>query len=224
MRLKAAYIRFYKSFNFDYLRKFNRSAKQYPWEQVGDLWYPYVKVSIEERTTTVVGANESGKTHLLTAIEKGLSGTGIERDDFCRYSRFFSVEMGEMRWPEYGFQWTDLTDLDKEALRTVGVEISGSDTFYLFRTEREKLTVYVPTAKGYSEHKLDDASSLLAALPEVFRLQENIALPQSVPIRFLAGEKEDHGLARLSRKQRSLLLDGVWNHEGLFEWGCPSSC
>ena len=217
MRLKAAYIRFYKSFNFDYLRKFNRSAKRYPWEQVGDLWYPYVKVSIEERTTTVVGANESGKTHLLTAIEKGLSGTGTERDDFCRYSRFFSVEMGEMRWPEYGFQWTDLTDLDKEALRTVSVEISGSDTFYLFRTEREKLTVYVPTAKGYREHNLDDASSLLAALPQVFRLQENIALPQSVPIRFLAGKKEDHGLARLSRKQRSLLLDGVWNHEGLFE-------
>ena len=136
---------------------------------------------------------------------------------FAGIQGFFSVEMGEMRWPEYGFQWTDLRDLDKEALRTVGVEISGSDTFYLFRTEREKLTVYVPTAKGYSEHKLDDASSLLAALPEVFRLQENIALPQSVPIRFLAGEKEDHGLARLSRKQRSLLLDGVWNHEGLFE-------
>ena len=91
MYLKNVYIRFYKSFNFDYLRKFNpRTTDRFPWENLDRMWYPYVRIPIDEKITTVVGENESGKTHLLTAIEKGIRGQGIEREDFCRYSQFFA--------------------------------------------------------------------------------------------------------------------------------------
>jgi len=98
MYLRNMFVRFYRSFNFDYLRKYDLKVKtHHDWEKLDELWYPYVRIPIDEKITTVVGANESGKTHLLTAIEKGLSGDSIVRGDFCRYSQFFAVEQGRMR-------------------------------------------------------------------------------------------------------------------------------
>ncbi len=76
MFLKHVFIRFYKSFNFDYLRKFDVNvSRREPWEAVDDLWYPFVRIPIDEKITTIVGANESGKSHSLTAIEKGVRGS-----------------------------------------------------------------------------------------------------------------------------------------------------
>ena len=92
MNLRAVFIRFYKSFNFDYLKKYHAKAERKPWELLDDMWYPYIRIPIDSKVTTIVGANESGKSHLLTAIEKGISGEGFHREDFCRYSQFFTVE------------------------------------------------------------------------------------------------------------------------------------
>lgn len=222
MYLKAVFIRFYKSFNFDYLRKYDAKVRTHQdWENVdGTLWYPYVRIPIDERITTVVGANESGKTHLLTAIEKGLSGEDIARDDFCRYSQFFDVRQGKMRWPDFGFEWAGLTRDDRDSVATAcGIDRPGGfDRFLMFRTERAKLTVYVPTSAGYAAHPVPEPSALLKLLPTVFRLRENVALPESVPIRFLAGEKRaSGGLETLPRQRRVGLLDAIWQHIGWFQ-------
>jgi hypothetical protein len=40
MLLKTVFVRFYKSFNYDYLRKFNTGATEFPWESVDCQWYP----------------------------------------------------------------------------------------------------------------------------------------------------------------------------------------
>lgn len=219
MLLRAVFIRFYKSFNFDYLRKYDRKLlTEHEWEHVDGMFYPYVRIPIDERITTVVGANESGKTHLLTAIEKGLSGSRIERDDFCRYSQFFAVEEGKMRWPDFGFEWTGLSDDDRKALATAcGADLpSRLDRFLLFRTDRTELTVYVPSGAGHTAHAVTKPKALLAALPSVFRLRENVALPESVPIRFLADDdRPASGLATLPRGQRVGLMDSVLSH---FDW------
>jgi hypothetical protein len=220
MLLRAVHIRFYKSFNFDYLRKYDRKIEtEHAWEHVDKLFYPYVRIPIDERITTVVGANESGKTHLLTAIEKGLSGAKIERDDFCRYSQFFTVEEGKMRWPDFGFEWAGLSDQERSAVAAAcGVDSpKGADRFLLFRTNRTELTVYIPSAgAGYTAYPVKDAKALLAALPSVFRLRENVALPASVPIRFLADDATAAtGLETLPRSQRVGFMDSVWTH---FSW------
>ncbi len=70
MFASAVYLRFFRSFN---------------------LPYPFVKVPLEDSVPTIVGANESGKSQLLSAIKHALSGKGIERGDFCRYSQFFAT-------------------------------------------------------------------------------------------------------------------------------------
>jgi hypothetical protein len=63
VRIKTLYVRFYKSFNYDYLRKSHPDAQPDPWDLVagGDLFYPFIRVPLERGITTVVGANESGR-------------------------------------------------------------------------------------------------------------------------------------------------------------------
>ena len=43
MILKTAYVRFYRAFNFDYLRKRNPGATPDPWDKMEDgSFYPYI--------------------------------------------------------------------------------------------------------------------------------------------------------------------------------------
>ena len=117
MYIKEVLVRFFKSFNYDFLRKHHPDAKQQPWESIDGAWFPFVRIPLVKDITTIVGANESGKSHLLAAIEKGLKGVGISRRDFCRYSQFFTVEEGRMRWPDFGFQFAELSRDEQESLR-----------------------------------------------------------------------------------------------------------
>ena len=221
MHLKNVFVRFYKSFNFDYLRKYDQKVQlEYAWEKADALWYPYVRIPIDEKITTIVGANESGKTHLLTAIEKGLSGQGIVRGDFCRNSQFFTVEQGKMRWPDFGFEWAGLNRNERdEVIAACDLGSAGAfDSFLVFRTDRTNLTVYTPSDSGYSAHPVSNPSLLLQTLPSVFRLKENVALPESVPIRLLAGaDRASGGLETLSRQKRVGLFDTIWSHMNWFQ-------
>ncbi len=108
MRLSKVFARFYKSFNFDRIRKARPGGgPRGDWEMFRGQWFPYVEVRIDQRLTTVVGANESGKSHLLSAIEKAVSGKGFLRRDLCRYSDFFGVTEEEACFPHLGVAWSD---------------------------------------------------------------------------------------------------------------------
>jgi predicted ATP-dependent endonuclease of OLD family len=76
-------------------------VKPKPWEKIDNAFYPYIEVPLDPTITTIVGANESGKSHLLSAIEKAISGNNIERSDFCRYSNFFTVKQNELKYPDF---------------------------------------------------------------------------------------------------------------------------
>ena len=222
MILKTVFVRFYKSFNFDYLRKFDSSVTNHlPWESADGLWYPYVRIPIDAVITTVVGANESGKTHLLTAIEKGIGGTDIVRADFCRYSKFFTVEAGKMRWPDFGFEWSALTTEERQTIaQCCGItKPVNFESFLVFRTDKDKLTVYLPNGATHKAHELTGPAltTLADVVPNVFRLYENIGLPDSAPIRWLAGDVEAKGsLERLSRKRRVQLFEKVLGNPNWF--------
>ena len=185
MRIKTVYIRFYKSFNFDYLRKVHPDAKFDTWDMIDGAPYPFVRIALDASVTTVVGANESGKSQLLTAIEKGLTGHKIEREDFCRYSQFFTVEEGKTRWPEFGFEFVDLSDEDKKVVvEACGVADPGFDRFLFFRAAKDNLTIYLPSRDKYSTHPViaGKEAALAKRLPKVVHLRADVALPDSVPI------------------------------------------
>ncbi len=150
MHVKAVLVRFFRSFNFDFLRKNHPNATPQPWEMIGPAWFPFVRIPLCADVTTVAGANESGKSHLLTAVEKGLTGKGVTRRDFCRYSKFFTVEKGEMRTPDFGFQFAGLTPTDRDLLASqanIGESVNFEE-FVLIRTGCKTLSLWVNDVNG----------------------------------------------------------------------------
>jgi len=208
MKLETVYARFYKSFNFDHIRKAHPEAKPKPWEMYEGKWYPYIEVPIDQRITAVVGANESGKSHLLSAIEKAVSGEGFRQRDLCRYSPYFNVERGNMCWPHLGVAWTDLDDVEitaiREALKTSAPEVVRR--FAMFREGPDSLHVYLEDADGaVSDYTMEDKHARefgRAFLPKPFTIKANVALPNSVPLPWLANPTEANRIL-MSRRARS---------------------
>lgn len=187
MRIKTLYVRFYKSFNYDYLRKSHPDAQPDPWDLVagGDLFYPFIRVPLERGITTVVGANESGKSQLLSAIKCLLTGRGIEHRDFCRYSQFFTVGK-EMNLPEFGGEFDALDDDEADVVRRLaGLQTSVAvDSFWLFRTNAG-VTVYVESSDGWVQAEVKAVALKELMLPSYFVIDANTPLPDSVPLSYL---------------------------------------
>ena len=209
MYLKAVLVRFFKSFNFDFLRKHHPNAAQFPWETIDGAWFPFVRIPLMKDITTIVGANESGKSHLLSAIEKGLTGEDIARRDFCRYSQYFTVEEGMMRWPDFGFQFTELTKEEQDLLRKVAdIKTPGAiDSFVLIRSDINTLEIWLPNGETFSHHPVPRPQDLMASslLPKVFHIDSSVALPSSVPISWLRGTTK----RRWPRADRNDLVETV---------------
>lgn len=203
---KTLFVRFYKSFNYDYLRKFHPEAREQLWERMDGLWYPHVRIALDPHITTMVGANESGKSHLLTAMEKAISGKGIERSDFCRYSPFLTVEAGRWRWPEFGIEWDHLSDREASAVcKVCNTPEVPFRSFHMFRTEPGVVFVYLPERAEPFRVESDALQALQDALPKTFRIDPAIALPDRVPLAWL-GSPDAGANAGLSRAARMNLV------------------
>lgn len=194
MKLKTVYLRFYKSFNFDEFRKAKDSAVPQMWEDIDGEWFPHIKVKLDDDITTIVGANESGKSHLLSGIEKAITGKNIRSSDLCRYSIFFGIEKGNSHWPSFGLGWSDLTEEEVISIQSIVTELPEKfDSFLMFRHSPNELTLYVKIDEEYSQFDLTDEQSETfteAILPKPFRIEADIGLPDSVPIEWLAEPDE----------------------------------
>ncbi len=189
MKLATAYARFYKSFNFDQARKLHKGSIRQPWETFRDLYYPYVSVPMDPRITTVVGANESGKSHLLGVIKKAITGEDMEQRDVCRYSAAFGVAQGQLTWPHVGVGWDGITAAEAAPIAEV-LEISNSrfDRLLMFREQPDRLTVWHPEGGTFVPKALtaEETLALEALLPRPFEIDAGVALPNSIPFSFLA--------------------------------------
>ena len=218
MYLKTVFIRFYKSFNDDFLRKNDSTVKPKPWEKIGKVFCPYIEVPIESKITTIVGANESGKSHLLSAIKKAISGEEIERSDFCRYSPFFTVKQNELKYPDFGTEWAGFSNSERINLRKI-IEIPESiifDRIFIFRQNIHQLTVYLPEKGDYRPYKVSEQQGidLQKLLPAILEIKSDVALPPSVPIKILAelDQERNLGIRRfelLGREQRNEIIDAL---------------
>ncbi len=220
MHLKKVFIRFYKSFNDDFLRKNDKRVKPKPWEMIDSAFYPYIEVPIDPKITTIVGANESGKSQLLSAIEKAISGENIERSNFCRYSPFFTVKQNELKYPDFGSEWSNLSRFEDTSIRKI-IEIPENiifDRFLVFRNNIENLTIYLPEKGDYRPYRIGErqANELQSLLPKVFKIESSVALPSSVPIKKLVQLGQSNYLdgrkfELLDREQRSRIVDALDN-------------
>lgn len=238
MRLDAIFIRFYKSFNVDHHRQSsatdnqptnseeaNKNIKTLPWEIIkadgSDLWFPFIKVPIEPQITAVVGANESGKSHLLTAIEKAITGYDykeqkISASDFCRYSDRFLITADKSRIPDFVTEWSDVSQKEADQIKKFS-EIPKAqqfNKFLLFRKNIDELIIYLPDEPNPHPVKSDSLKEFQKILPRTRRLDTTTALPDSVPIQKLVEiikkKPEGTGYELLSFDRRTnvrLLLD-----------------
>ncbi|WP_292798327.1 hypothetical protein [Nostoc sp. NMS7] len=184
---------------------------------IGDTYYPYIQVSIDPKITTIVGANESGKSHLLSAIEKAISGKYIERSDFCRYSPFFTVKQNELKYPDFGSEWAELDKSEQDSLKKIIPEIHRNTiikNFFIFRNNVDSLTIYLPEKGVYTPYQINEKQviELEKLLPRTFRIESSIALPSSVPIKKLVQLGQDNYLDGtkfefLDQKQRNKIVD-----------------
>ncbi|WP_329177292.1 AAA family ATPase [Streptomyces sp. NBC_01477] len=218
MFISTVYIRFFRSFNYDYLRKAHPDFKADPWDLLDnkDLQYPFVKVSLEPGVTTVVGANESGKSQLLHAVKRALTGRNIARGDFCRYSQFFAVNKA-MAYPDFGLKFKGLDAEDRAAVgKACGKTLDAStDRFLLFRIGSGTPILYLPTDDGWISTAVTDSSALESVLPVWFEIDAHVALPQSVPLAHLAGAAGS--LRAGPRSRRQSLLKTLFGNDGWFD-------
>lgn len=223
MKVSTAYARFYKSLNFDYVLKSKGVESSAAWDRVADgRWFPHVKVPLQADITTIVGSNESGKTQVVDALRFALTGDGIARRDFCRYSEFFAVD-APVSYPEFGvaLEGDDqtLVDTANELLDLDGPErLSRLDGIRLFRRpidERETAgAVYWMGEDGSTKSKEFDSMGRWAEiLPDVWEIDADIALPDSVPIDWLLDQTAENAL---SRQERVGLFNSVLEVQHLF--------
>lgn len=188
MRIREVLIRWYKSFNYDYELKANPNATRRGWQETADGWLPHVRIDLEHDITAVVGANESGKSHLLDAINIVLTGRGHSQNDFCRYSNLFSVERGQRMYPEVGALFV-LDPSDTQTLTGLSIPLQANGDLLMLRPEPD--TVEVLNA---SEERIvlddDQTKGLEKLLPHAYQLKTQIDLPDSVSIAALAQTTE----------------------------------
>ncbi len=118
MKISRVLLRWYKSFNINYYGYDDRrhGVQRRPWNSIGleeDVdSYRFVEIPIHGSITTIVGANESGKSHLLSAISKVMRGAGIPDDrkeatfdvtDLCHYASV--KDKNAESWPNIGLEF-----------------------------------------------------------------------------------------------------------------------
>lgn len=210
MKATELYVRFFKSFNFDYIRKSTPNSTPQPWEMFDQGWYPHVRVSLEDEITTVVGANESGKSQLLDAIEYSLFAKKPERKHFCRYSEFFSVEAGKLYFPEFGMKFFCQDETEVEAFNKATGKTLASRSFTLLSAQGDDIRLVFDTSNTEEEGELltkTQAEAIKKILPKPKRLHAKLELPDLVPIRFLAGSADEDKTAALDRGSEATLLE-----------------
>jgi energy-coupling factor transporter ATP-binding protein EcfA2 len=198
--LKATRIllRWYKSFNINYRREgpARHTEQVGPWNRlhVGDKlqqFYPFIEIPLEGDITTVVGGNETGKSHLLSAIAKVLIGHGIDgalfqQTDLCRYASVPENIDSSCRWANIGirFDTTDDGDDLAVALRKANITdpIKPRAIAVVVGDPSPEIGAHVYIDGGPTPRtiKPDELKALRSSLPRIQFIDAKAALPDNL--------------------------------------------
>jgi hypothetical protein len=145
MFLSNVLVRWYRSFNTLSLDREDADPfKTAIWTKVGKEQFPFVSLELDSKITTVVGANEAGKSHVLSALLKAFRAEAptenaaqpYDKHDMCRYCGFDRLDTNY--WPQFVVEFTATTAEEKATLKTLSglgqeqeriwIHIDGSST------------------------------------------------------------------------------------------------
>ena len=123
MWLSRVLLRWYKSFNSLNPEKPGAADAQRDWNNFRGDSFPFIAIGLDRRITTIVGANEAGKSHLLSGLAKGVAGQHAREEeteeyalpDICRYCDFDGLD--DSVWPQVGVEITLESDEECAAFR-----------------------------------------------------------------------------------------------------------
>lgn len=135
-----------------------------------------------------------------------LTAEPVDRRDFCRYSDLYSVERGERRVPDFAGCFLPENDEDAALMAALEYPTDSHDALYYVRSGSGSSFVF--TSADLNRRTLDAAQELAlrATFPTVFRLETEVALPESMPIDRLSGDAKD---SFMDRPRRRAILDAL---------------
>ena len=209
MKLSKVLLRWYKSFNVNYSFPDGSDRQKdleptRPWNKWKmsdgrDETFPFIEISVDSDITTVVGANESGKSHLLNAISKVITGKGIPGDPFSNSSEpkpyaqtdlcHYCAPLGKNFdvWPHLGVEFDGLTREEAEAIgRAAGRPDSSTSFkhFTLILTHETTETVARLYVSNNEPIPLDTAKlqEVRKRLPKVLFINSQLAIADEIAL------------------------------------------
>lgn len=208
MRITRVLLRWYRSFNVNYLgyddrrsgvleRPWNKlgfdsanSSSQFPWTEPGmsEEAYRFIEIPIQGDITTIVGGNESGKSHLISAISHVVEGVGIpdsegqrhpfDFTDLCYYSPVRKPTIDD--WPNIGLEFASTAEEVASIAELVGVRAAGATDFVLVLTGAECGVVFLGGEQATVEK--EKLTELRKRLPKVSFIQSKRPMSDRVEI------------------------------------------
>jgi hypothetical protein len=203
MILTEVLIRSYRSFNYDFQKKIASNQSDFPdcatpWEREEfknfNEWRPWVRVPINYPTTSIIGLNECGKSHLINAIYKCLTLKKYRPDDVCRYS--LEGDLAHHGLPRIGVRWS-VEKGDDEAIKQFFASIENGqemdlradqadESIVVIHQGTDKFDVYVESteSKNIRIYKLtsEESKRFQLLLPKPVTVERSLDLPASVDI------------------------------------------
>jgi AAA domain, putative AbiEii toxin, Type IV TA system len=225
MRIKALHVRLYKAFNYDFLRLHDDGAEKRPWDRYEGTDYPYISVPIDKDVTCIVGANESGKSQLLSAMYLALGYGSPTATDSCRYSIFFGSE-GNVVIPNFGLTIDEILPTEQEALVKIDDSIVLADSktaLHIFREGDKRVSIFVGTDKTPIVLDAEKADDLFQWLPQAFSIDPKKELPDSVPLKYLIDRSSIDSPTSIHRVHRSAFIDSLLENADELERILPAA-
>ncbi len=203
MKVKKVLLRWYKSFHINYREHFDRGQSEgfRPWNELkasgsDDATFPFIEIALEDDVTTIVGANETGKSHLLNAIKKVITGKGIapedefSQTDLCHYAGIRKINCEA--WPNIGLQFAFDEDAEIAAVcKAIGQEglanVNASEkliSFAVILTPSAECSATVFVEPNSAPVLIDKTqlSSLRSLLPKVRFIDSGALLPSEIAL------------------------------------------
>lgn len=216
MIITKVFLKSYRTYNFDFQKKTETSPAKYKeslnyWDSAlqdsndFESWKPFVEVPIPDKICSIVGSNESGKSHLLKAVHSHMNKAQYRLSDVCRYYKddssksfytgleiSYNDELGEwLRERDEWEHWTAQEDQDSEGEsdpEQISSEIlaklleEASFKFYIFSRNFIDYVLVMRSDDQTIFHDLDsdESDSLFELLPEAYFVDSEVSLPSTV--------------------------------------------
>lgn len=195
--ISRVYLRWFRAFNISGNEP--SDGKKRPWNAFKEESFPFVEIPISSRICTVVGANETGKSQLLSAVEKVLRGrTSLGSDysphDICRYCGLLSAQ--EHLWPEMGLEFTfgsanELANCASSLGLTGGTTGDHRIRVFVRGGETDYARFYDAAGEPIGKLTVGDWHTKAKALPSAHFIHSNMSFSNQIHINQLIAQYED---------------------------------